>query len=284
MLSELDETIRRMLTIEGQLDPSEVDVSFEIPNRDWSKGISKPTINCYLFDIREHRDLRHSGTMLEAKGTNAAARRRLPMFVGLTYLITAWTRAVEDEHRLLFHALNTLMRFGVIPDHHVQGALRQHPLPIHTQIAQPDGVLKSPGEFWTALENHLKPSINYLVFLALDFDRIVAGPPVLSSTVRFQSTIGGTVRDQIVRFGGTLRDQNATPVVGAEVWVEGHRDSVRTDQDGHFLLRVPTPGKYTLVARGETGIQRREVDVPETNFDLTLPGDDAPASRAKSTR
>jgi hypothetical protein len=68
------------------------------------------------------------------------------------------------------------------------------------------------------------------------------------------------------------------------VWVEGHRDSVRTDSNGRFLLRVPTPGKYTLVARGETGIQRREVDVPATDFDLTLPGDDAPASRAKKTR
>jgi hypothetical protein len=283
MLSELDDTIRHLLTVEGQFDPTEVDISFEIPNRDWSKGISKPTINCYLFDIREHRDLRHSGAMLEAKGSNGASRRRLPMFVGLTYLITAWTRVVEDEHRLLFHALSTLMRFGVIPDQHVHGALRGHELPIHTQIAQPDGVLKSPGEFWTALENHLKPSINYLVFLALDFDRLPAGPPVLSNTVRFQS-ISGTVREEVLRFGGTLRDANAAPVVGAEVWVEGHRDAVRTDVDGRFLLHVPSPGRYTLVARGETGLQRRDVDVPANEFDLTLPGDDAPASRAKKTR
>ena len=140
-----------LLTVEGQLDPSEVDVSFDIPNRDWSKGISKPTINCYLFDIREHRDLRHGGTTMDVTPSKGVARRRLPMFVGLTYLITAWTRAVEDEHRLLFHALKTLMRFGVIPSQHVQGSLKQHELPIHTQIAQPDGVLKSPGEFWTAL-------------------------------------------------------------------------------------------------------------------------------------
>lgn len=284
MLSELDETIRRLLTVEGQLDSSEVDVSFEIPNRDWSKGISKPTINCYLFDIREHRDLRNSGALLESNVANkASARRRLPMFVGLTYLITAWTRVVEDEHRLLFHALSTLMRFGVIPEHHVHGALRQHELPIHTQIAQPDGVLKSPGEFWTALENHLKPSINYLVYLALDFDRLSVGPPVLSSTVRFHST-AGDVREQVVQFGGTLRDKDAAPVGGAEVWIEGHRDSVRTAADGRFLLRVPSPGRYTIVARGETGLQRREVDVPANDFDLTLPGDDASASRAKKTR
>jgi hypothetical protein len=283
MLSELDDTIRRLLTVEGQLDPSEVDVSFDIPNRDWSKGISKPTINCYLFDIREHRDLRHGGTTMDVTPTKGVVRRRLPMFVGLTYLITAWTRAVEDEHRLLFHALNTLMRFGVIPNQHVQGSLKQHELPIHTQIAQPDGVLKSPGEFWTALENHLKPSINYLVFLALDFDRLAVGPPVLSSTIRFQ-TPTGVLREEVLRFGGTLRDRDAVPVAGAEVWVEGHRDSVRTDSDGRFLLHVPSPGKYTLVARGKTGLERREVDVPASNFDLTLPGDDVPAARAKKTR
>lgn len=197
MLHELDESIRRLLVEEGRLDPAEVDVSFDLPNRDWSKGISKPTVNCYLFDIRENRELRHGGAFVErpsAKGAPGAARRRPPMFVALTYLVTAWTRAVEDEHRLLFHALATLMRFGVIPAEHLHGALREHALPVHAHVAQPDGVLKSPGEFWTALENHLKPSLGYVVTLALDHDRLPAGPPVLERDVRYHPPFEAGVR------------------------------------------------------------------------------------------
>ena len=270
MLSELDDTIRELLVREGRLDPAEVDVSFDIPNRDWSKGISKPTVNCYLFDIRENRDVRHSGATIERPGANGAARRRQPMFVALTYLVTAWTRAVEDEHRLLFHALATLMRFGTIPGEYLQGALRGHELPVHAHVAQPDGVLKSPGEFWTALENHLKPSLSYVVNLALDYDRIPAGPPVLQRGVRYHAPSGGR-RDGALSFGGTLRGAEDAPLGDAEVWVEGHRGAVVTGADGRYRLQVPGPGRYTLAARVDGATQRREIDVPAPEFDLTFP-------------
>src|SRR5579859_636934 len=123
MISELDESIRHLLIKEGQLDPSEVDVSFDIPNREWSAGISKPTVNCYLFDIRENRDLRLHGAQMESMGTRNAARQRPAQRFDLTYLITAWTRAVEDEHRLLWHALQTLLRFESLPLEYLQGTL-----------------------------------------------------------------------------------------------------------------------------------------------------------------
>src|SRR6476661_1473508 len=108
MIAEMDETIRQLLLHEGGFDTADVDVSFELPNREWSTGISKPTINCYLFDVRENRDLRQSGMSMVGGGTPQAMRLREPMRVQLTYLITAWTRQVEDEHRLLFQALYTL--------------------------------------------------------------------------------------------------------------------------------------------------------------------------------
>ena len=111
MIAELDETIRQLLLREGGLDPSDVDVSFDLPNREWSMGISKPTLNCYLFDIRENRELRQSGLAMVGSGTRAAVRIREPIRVSVTYLITAWTRQVEDEHRLIecsFHTQRVL--------------------------------------------------------------------------------------------------------------------------------------------------------------------------------
>ena len=79
MLSKLDETIRQLLIKEGGLDPAEIDVSFDIPNREWSAGISKPTVNCYLFDIHENAEMRQHGMQMERPGTNSAARRRPPV-------------------------------------------------------------------------------------------------------------------------------------------------------------------------------------------------------------
>jgi hypothetical protein len=281
MFSELDETIRQVLIKEGRLDSSEVDVSFEIPNRAWSQGISKPTINCYLFDIRENHQLRHTGVTMERQNGTGAARRRQPMVVALTYLITAWTRAVEDEHRLLFHALSTLMRFGVLPEQHLQGALREHELPIHTQIVQPDGVLKSPGEFWTALENHLKPALNYSVNLCLDYARVAVGPPVLSTGITLHTT-GGELAGRLLHFGGTVRDRSAAPIGGAEVWVDGHRGPTFTDLDGHYRLQVPVPGRYTVVVRVGAMTERREVDLPAAGVDLVLAANDR-AGRGSAT-
>jgi hypothetical protein len=167
---------------------ADVDVSFDLPNREWSGGISKPTLNCYLFDIRERRQLREEGWDLERRGTSSAARRRPPLHFEMTYLLTAWTRAVEDEHRLLWHVLRTMIRFPVLPAQHLQGVLSEYPWPISTSIAQTEGVLKSPGEFWSALENHLKPSLSFVVTLALDQEAELAGPPVLTTSLRTRFT------------------------------------------------------------------------------------------------
>lgn len=186
MLSDLDESIRQILIKEGGFDPVDIDISFDIPNREWSGGISKPTLNCYLFDIHENLERRQQGMQTENRGTPMAVRRRAPFYYDLTYLVTAWTRMVEDEHRLLWHTLRTLVRFSVLPDEHIQGTLSDYGLPIHTRTAQPNGVLKSPGEFWGALGNHLKPSLAYVVTVALDRDAFMAGPPVLTTTVRLR--------------------------------------------------------------------------------------------------
>ncbi len=268
MIAELDETIRQLLVREGGLDPSDVDVTFEIPNREWSVGISKPTLNCYLFDIRENRDLRQSGMAVVGSGTREAMRKREPMRVSVTYLITAWTRQVEDEHRLLFQALYTLMRFPNIPDELRVGALQQQEHPLRTAIIQPDGVLKSPGEFWTALENHLKPSLSYVVNLAIEAEKLPAGPPVFVEGMRFHAPLGGL--DQMLAFGGVVRDKKGEPVSGAEVRVDGHRAPVLTDAHGRFRLRVPKPGPYTLLTRVNGTEKRRDVVIPEPDFDISL--------------
>ncbi|GAB4163444.1 MAG: hypothetical protein Fur005_23010 [Roseiflexaceae bacterium] len=271
MIHELDETIREILTKGGGLNPAEVDISFEIPNREWSTGISKPTLNCYLFDIRENRELRQYG--MEAVGTGSGAqtrfaRTRPSLRFDLTYLVTAWTRAVEDEHRLLWHALQTLTRFETLPQEYLQGNLREVESPISARTALPESVLKSPGEFWTALENQIKPSLSYVITLMMSREQLPAGPPVLTSTLRFPWPGGVDLRPSW--FGGVVRDKQGQPIPYAQVQVEGTGTQGTTDAQGRFRLRVPRPGTYTLIAQDGQRTQRLQFTIDEPAFDIDL--------------
>ncbi|MBI2930807.1 MAG: DUF4255 domain-containing protein [Planctomycetes bacterium] len=48
MFADVDESIRKLLVQRGHLDSGEVDISFDMPTRQWAAGVSKPTVNLYL--------------------------------------------------------------------------------------------------------------------------------------------------------------------------------------------------------------------------------------------
>lgn len=280
MLNDLDETIRHILIQAGgaDFDPAQVDISFDIPNRQWSTGIQRPTINCYLFDIHERRSLREEGWQIEGRGRSDAKRRKPLLFYDISYLITAWTRAIENEHYLLWRVLETLSRFPVLNDPNaylnnqpianpfitpvviktgqpqlitlLQGQIAHYAAPdtppIYTSIAQLEGVLKSPGEFWTALENHLKPSLSYVVTLAMDRDRptMEAGPPVTSSGISIRLPDGPA--DGGFQIERLITLPNGVSPQGVSVTVEPTNVRTATDANGRFKLAGLSAGAHTL--------------------------------------
>lgn len=258
MISDLDQTIRQVLLEAGGFDPAEVDVSFKIPNREWSAGISKPTLNCYLFDIHERRLLREDGWQTEGRGSRASARRSPPLFFNFNYLITAWTSEVEDEHRLLWQVLETLMDLPVLPEEYLQGELKNHEWPVHTMVAQLEGVLKSPGEFWTALENQIKPSLSYIVTLGRARQpRPTNAPPVLSTGIRL--SLPESTATEGFQLGAIFRLPPDLPHSGIKISVEGQSISAVSDEQGRFGLDGLAPGSYMLVARIGDRDYRRSV-------------------------
>ena len=318
MISELDETIRQILLKEGGFDVADVDVSFDLPNREWSGGISKPTLNCYLFDIHERRQLREEGWEIEQYATTGATRRRPPIFFEMTYLLTAWTRAVEDEHRLIWHALRTMLRFPVLPAGHLQGMLSDHPWPIRTSIAQTEGVLKSPGEFWSALENHIKPSLSFVVTFALDQESVQAGPPVLTTSLRLggaaqrngaasaqqngngaasaqrdsKPTPPPTIRVAIdednlqvtvdaqgrLTLEGTIRGDQEIPLPDTTISIDGHNQRVITDAAGRFRLGGLLPGRYAVTIKAGDRMVRQSLFVRNPSHQMIIDVGDRPSS------
>jgi hypothetical protein len=164
------------------------DISFDLPDADWRGGLETLTVNCYLYDIRENLELRTREPVLQRSpdGTRAT-RRPPPVRIDCAYCITAWSRATEEsvleEHRLLSQVLLVLLRNPTIPASALQGSLVNQVPPYPTVIAAPDGVKNQP-EFWGALDQQLKPSLNYVVTLAVMLDVVSDPLPPVVDEVR----------------------------------------------------------------------------------------------------
>jgi hypothetical protein len=176
MIRDLDETLRALLV--QQAPPGSelagADISFDIPDGIWRGSLDQLTVNCYLYDLRENRDLRTTEPVKQRHlQSGRAIYRPAPVRIDCAYCITAWSPAedqsVLDEHRLLGQVLMVLLRNRTIPSGLLQGSLTAQLAPYPTVIAATDGMKNLP-EFWGALDQQLKPSLSYVVTLAAMLD------------------------------------------------------------------------------------------------------------------
>jgi len=271
MITDLNETIKQILIKKGAFDPAEVDISFETPKREWSASISKPTVNLYLYDIRENHELRGTEWFIEKDQNGTATRKKSPSRVNLSYLITVWTNDIEDEHRLLWHTLLTLFRYPELPEELLSGQLTALQYPVKTTTAQPDGLFSNPADFWTALDNELKAAISYVVTLPLDLDLAFTAPMVRTKTIGFKAP--DTDIERLVQVAGMVHE-TGKPTQGipeATVVAREARMTAKTDDQGRYSFpKLPT-GKQTFQVL-VSGKKAREVAVtiPSASYDLEV--------------
>lgn len=271
MLDALDETIKSVLRELGGLSADEVDVAFDAPDREWAARVGKPTVNCYLYDIRENLQLRGTDWIVE-QGSNgrSAMKRKVPRRFDLSYVFTAWTADIEDEHRLLWRVLATMVRCPELPRNLLQGPLAEVQYPIITEVAQPDGLLRDPADVWSALDNRIRPSVNVVVTLPLHDSDPREAPLVLTRIIRTDEF--GRM-SEMIQIAGTVRDQNSAPLRDTVVRVKGHAHATVTSGDGRFWIAGLAPGQYTLVAETTAGETQRVVMVPGPEYDIAITGD-----------
>jgi hypothetical protein len=186
MIADLDETIRKLLQAELPIKNGEVEVSFDQPKREWSARLSRPTINFFLYDLRENPVLRQHQWEQALNGNGDKDQfhlKRSPFRIDCFYMLTVWAHDAEDEHRLLSRCLLALFRFPLLPGEHLVGSLHNQPFEIPAQLASHDR-LTNPAEVWNALDNEIRPSISYIVTLALDPWAEVSGPLVHTLSLR----------------------------------------------------------------------------------------------------
>ncbi len=285
MIADLDETIRQLLRDELPIKNGEIGVSFEQPRRENTARWSKPTVNLFLYDVRENNVLRRhewerlpdNGNGGHQPGGHQAAMKRSPMRVDCLYMLTTWANDPGDEHRLLARCLQVLFRFPVFPADRLVGTLQNPPYDIRGQLASHDR-LTNPAEVWSALDNEMRPSVSYVVTLALDPWQVVTGPVVRTLTLRSGQAdalprrwhLAEGTASEVSFIGGTVRQgsREGPPVADIQVAIKGTGLFDTTDAEGHFSLGGMPRGEYVLVAWPAKGRPReRTVQVPAVGAD-----------------
>ncbi|AOY81874.1 MULTISPECIES: DUF4255 domain-containing protein [Moorena] len=174
MIHDLDKTLEELL--KGELPPdliSSVTISFATPDKDFSV---KPAINLFLYDVRENLELRNT-TWSTERSNGRATKRRNPVRVDCSYLITAWSalttgdgqKPEQEEHQWLGEVMKVLLRHRIIPAAVLQGSLKGMEPPIRT-VSLSQSNLQSLGEFWQAMGGKPRPALNYTLTMAVEVD------------------------------------------------------------------------------------------------------------------
>lgn len=200
MIPEVDHALRELIGREAT-DSRDVEVVFDAPTKDWSSRRNAPTIDVYLYDIREDLRRRERGMINEYDGDRVSARRLPPRYFKLSYLVTAWTQRPEDEHGLLAALLACFLRHDALPADLLTGGLAELGLEVPISIALPPPEDRSFADVWSALGGELKPSLDVVVTVPTDSGRRYPAAEAVRGPVQLDmSGIGtGFANEQVGR-------------------------------------------------------------------------------------
>jgi hypothetical protein len=179
MLHELDTALRALVEREIGED-ADVEIDFDAPTKDWASHRNRPTIDIYLYDIRQDVSRYQFGVIEQRDGDRlVTARRPMPKFFRIAYLVTAWTQRAEDEHRLLSGLMSTFLQYEALPTELLGGTLSDLGFSIPLAVALPPPQDRALSDVWSALGGELKPSLDVSLVAPLLPERFgEVGPPV----------------------------------------------------------------------------------------------------------
>ena len=280
MISDVDEALRNLILDSLTVSRQNVDIKYDLPSRDWASRLNRPTINLFLFDIRENLRLRGAEQYRQIPRDDGKVEvRRNPVRIDLRYLLTAWTKDPEDEHLLLSDTLLTLLRNPTIPDKYASEQMRkqQFPVVLDAAVYQPEhGPTEKATEIWGVIGNDIHAGFIVTVTITVDpYEPLVF--PQVSSVER---NLGQTSPE-----GG-----RAIVEAGAEKFNEGFY--IKTDKyepstltvvlaernavlsvDENYRVKLPTlpAGKYHLdvLYRGKV-LKHQAIEIPAKEKTVVL--------------
>ncbi|QEO14105.1 DUF4255 domain-containing protein [Agromyces intestinalis] len=200
MIGEIDEALRKLVK-ESDGIAADIDVALDAPTKEWAARRNAPTVDLFLYDIREDVRRREYGWM-ERRDERGIVTSRVPAprFYKLSYLVTAWTQRPDDEHRLLDALLRCFLRYDAIPDSFVVDTIAETGQPCSLALAMPPPEDRAFADVWSSLGGELKPSLDVVVTAPLA--RAISypvGPPVTGGVGAQFDAIGFGSQDDTFR-------------------------------------------------------------------------------------
>jgi len=179
VIHDVDQALRALIRRDA-LAEADVEVVFDAPTKDWAGRRNAPTVDVYLYDIREDMRRRERGRINEYDHAGRIVGRHLPpRHFKLSYLVTAWTQRPEDEHRLLASLLSCFLRHDALPTDLLAPALVEQGLPLPLTVGLPPPEDRAFADVWSALGGELKPSLDVVVTTPVPTGQHpYTGPPV----------------------------------------------------------------------------------------------------------
>lgn len=272
MISDVDEALRNLILDSLTVSRQNVDIKYDLPSRDWASRLNRPTINLFLFDIRENLRLRGAEQARQFPLPNGKVEvRRNPVRIDLRYLLTAWTKDPEDEHLLLSDALYTLLRNPVIPDKYASEQMKKQQFQtiLDAAVYQPEhGPTEKATEIWGVIGNDIHAGFIVTVTITVDPYEPLVFPQVSSVERNLGQTSpdGGRAKVEAgaekYNEGFYIKTDKYEPSTLTVVLVE--RDAALT-VDENYRVKLPTlpAGKYHLdvLYRGKI-LKHQPIEIP----------------------
>lgn len=189
MFDDINRTIEALLRSDLPSDISgQVSISFATPDDAFPPaGLALPTINLFLFEIHENTQLREFEPSLARRSDGSLMRSPPPAHVDCHYVVTAVAEPTlgseQDELRILGAVLRVLLRYRVLPEAVLRGALIGQSPPVRAAAVR-QGMHPSGVEFWQSLKGKPRATLHYTLTVPVDPGvPETVGPPVLTLEV-----------------------------------------------------------------------------------------------------
>lgn len=251
MLISLLQTLAEILAGGTSLTSTE-QIDFSRPGSR-REEVTGATLNLYFYDIRESKQVQHSGRQVErniAQGRfQPATVTWPPSWFDVSLLLTTWDSTSFGEHRLLSEALTLLLRHRSLREEFLSAQLRGYGN-LSMSVSQ-DSPLEV-GSLWSALSVPLRPALYLTVTVPFEPEQSSI-PVVLERILNTQNQVhkdgngNGRVITKKVAIAGLVKSARTNlPLADVEIAIAGTDKFATTNQEGVFFLEDLKPRNYLL--------------------------------------
>ncbi|MBD2411927.1 MAG: DUF4255 domain-containing protein [Desmonostoc geniculatum HA4340-LM1] len=226
-------------------------IDFSHPSNRREEGAG-PTLNLYIYDIRESKQFQQAGRQVERNITRhlqAGIVNWAPVWFDVSLLLTAWDRTTLGEHHFLSEALRVLMRHRALEEEFLVPELRGYgSLPMMVGL-QPS---VEPGSLWSALNVPLRSALYLTLTVPLDTQSTTV-PLVWERIFDLRNQMHGNgngstqIMSRRVVIAGVVKSATTNvPLMGTKVTLLRSKKFMESNKEGLFFFENLEMGNYVL--------------------------------------